>query len=109
MKGSFEFSFIMIFVMMFLVLGMGLIKIMVQYQDARMLQERIIAHIEVMESFDPIQLKPLTEMSSCYQCVVSYQADEHHRIEVTIQFPLRLPIIDWSIITNISSKTIPLI
>lgn len=108
MKGSFEFSFIMIFVMMFLVLGMGLIKIMVQYQDARMLQERIIAHIEVMESFEPNQLKTLTQISSCQQCIVSYQADEHHRIEVTIQFPLRLPIIDWSINTNISAKTIPL-
>ena len=109
MKGSFEFSFIMIFVMMFLVLGMGLIKIMVQYQEARMLQERIIAHIEVMESFDSDQLKSLTHISSCHQCIVSYQADEHHRIEVTIQFPLQLPIINWSIITNISAKTIPLL
>jgi hypothetical protein len=108
MKGSFEFAFILTFVMMFLVLGIGLIKIMIQYQDAKMLQERIVAHIEVMDQFDEQSLAQLTSVSKCTQCDVSYEADEYNRIEVIITFPLNLPIIEWSMFTTIRAKTIPL-
>jgi hypothetical protein len=108
MKGSFEFAFIMTFVMMFLVIGLGLIRIMIQYQDAKMLQERIVAYIEVMDHFDEQSLAQLTSISICSQCVVSYEADEYNRIEVIVTFPLNLPIIDWSMQTKIRAKTIPL-
>jgi hypothetical protein len=108
MKGSFEFAFILTFVMMFLVLGIGLIRIMIQYQDAKMLQERIVAHIEVMDEFNEQNLAQLTSISICSQCKVSYEADEYNRIEVIITFPLNLPIIDWSMHTKIRAKTIPL-
>lgn len=108
MKGSFEFAFIMTFVMMFLVIGIGLIRIMIQYQDAKMLQERIVAHLEVMDEFDEQSLAQLTSVSICSKCVVSYEADEYNRIEVIITFPLNLPIIDWSMFTTIKAKTIPL-
>ncbi len=110
MKGSFEFAFILTFVMMFLVLGIGLIRIMIQYQDAKMLQERIVAHIEVMDEFNEQNqsLAQLTSISNCSQCKVSYEADEYNRIEVIITFPLNLPIIDWSMQTKIRAKTIPL-
>jgi hypothetical protein len=108
MKGSFEFAFIMTFVMMFLVIGLGLIRIMIQYQDAKMLQERIVAYIEVMDHFDEQSLAQLTSISTCTQCEVSYEADEYNRIEVIVTFPLNLPIIDWSMQTKIRAKTIPL-
>ena len=110
MKGSFEFAFILTFVMMFLVLGIGLIRIMIQYQDAKMLQERIVAHIEVMDEFNEQNqsLAQLTSTSNCLQCKVSYETDEYNRVEVIITFPLNLPIIDWSMQTKIRAKTIPL-
>jgi hypothetical protein len=108
MKGSFEFAFIMTFVMMFFVLGIGFIRIMVQYQDAKMLQERLIAHLEVMEHFDSKSLSILSQISQCELCEIHYEADETNRIEVIVSFPLKLPIIDWSIRTKIRAKTIPL-
>jgi hypothetical protein len=108
MKGSFEFAFIMTFVMMFFVLGIGFIRIMVQYQDARMLQERLVAHLEVMDKFDQESLSILSQMSQCEACTIHYEADEFNRIEVIVSFPLKLPILDWAIRTKIRSKTIPL-
>lgn len=108
MKGSFEFAFIMTFVMMFLVLGLGLIRIMVQFQDARMAQERVIAHLEVLEVFDSPTLSQLATMYACHRCEVRYSFDAQNRIIVTVIFPIQLPIIDWEIKTRITSKTIPL-
>jgi hypothetical protein len=108
MKGSFEFAFIMTFVMMFFVLGIGFIRIMVQYQDAKMLQERLIAHLEVMDQFDQESLEILSQISQCEKCDIQYEADEFNRIEVIVSFPLTLPILDWKIHTKIRTKTIPL-
>lgn len=108
MKGAFEFAFILTIVMMFLVIGIGLIRIMIQYQDAKMLQERILAHIEVMDEFNEQSLSQLKSTANCSQCKISYETDQYNRVEVIITFPLDLPIIDWSLNTQIRAKTIPL-
>lgn len=108
MKGSFEFAFIMTFVMMFLVLGLGLIRIMVQFQDAKMVQERVIAHLEVLDDYEPQTLSQLTTEYACLRCELSYNFDAFNRIVVTVVFPIQLPVIDWEIRTRITAKTIPL-
>lgn len=108
MKGSFEFAFIMTFIMMFLVIGMGFIRIMIQFQDAKMVQERVIAHLEVMDHFDNNSLSSLALTHQCDLCEVIYDFDALNRITVTVIFPVRIPILDWEIQSRVIAKTIPL-
>lgn len=106
MKGGIEFALIMLFGMMFTALAMGMIGILAQLHDARLLQETVVSAIE--HQSDEAVIEQFEDRSVCPECQISIQRKDDHRVQVTIIFPIRIPVIDYLTFAKISAMTIPI-
>lgn len=106
MKGGIEFALVMLFGMMFCAIAIGLIGVLTQLHDARLLQETIVSVIEHHSSEQVAEL--LNNQPICPAC--SYQMDlqPDHRVLVTVLFPIRIPVIEFRTQGRISAMTTPI-
>jgi hypothetical protein len=106
MKGGIEFALIMLFGMMFTALAMGMIGILAQLHDARLLQETVVSAIE-HQSTEAVS-QQFENRSICPECQISIERKVDQRVQVTIIFPIRIPVIDYLTFAKISAMTIPI-
>lgn len=95
MKGAFEFGFIMLFSLPMIVFGIGFVEIMMNYNQARYLQNYTIMQIEHQNRLDDSVYALIEEGKRyCDQCDVRI-ININERYRVTVTFPIRLPIINY--------------
>ncbi len=95
MKGAFEFCFIMLFSLPLIVFGVGFVEIMMNYNQARYLQNYTIMQIEHQNRLDDTVYELIDEGKQyCDQCEVRI-IKTNDRYRVTVDFPIRLPIIGY--------------
>ena len=95
MKGAFEFGFIMLFSLPMIVFGIGFVEVMMNYNQARYLQNYTIMQIEHQNRLDDSVYALIEEGKRyCDQCDVRI-ININERYRVTVTFPIRLPIINY--------------
>ena len=95
MKGAFELGFIMMFSLPFVVFGIGFMEILMNYNQARYLQNYVITQIEHQNRLDDTVYDLIEdEQQYCRGCDVKI-ININARYRVTVTFPIRLPIIDY--------------
>ena len=106
MKGGIEFALVMLFGMMFCAIAIGMIGVLTQLHDARLLQETIVSSIEHHDS-DQVSLL-FENQTICPTCSYQLELQLDHRILVTVLFPIRIPVIDYRTQGRISAMTTPI-
>jgi Zn-dependent membrane protease YugP len=106
MKGGIEFALVMLFGMMFCAIAIGLIGVLTQLHDARLLQETIVSTVEHHASEQITQ--QLENQVICPVCSYQLERQQDHRILVTVRFPIRIPVIDYHTFGRISAMTTPI-
>lgn len=106
MKGGVEFALVMLFGMMFCAIALGLIGVLAQLHDARLLQETIVSAVE-HHSSDQIQ-ELLDSQLICDNCTYLLHLQSDHRVLITVFFPIRIPVIGLSMQGRISAMTTPI-
>lgn len=97
MKGAFEFGFIFLFGMMFVILGMSFSVVILTQNQARVYAETILALIEHQDRYDDsviqlIQSNPI----QCNVCTSSVTRDElTQRYLITVSYPLSIPLLNY--------------
>lgn len=95
MKGAFELSFLMMFSLPFVVFGIGFMEILMNYNQARYLQNYAITQIEHQNRLDDTVYDLIEEEKQyCDGCDVKI-ININSRYRVTVTFPIRLPIIEY--------------
>jgi hypothetical protein len=106
MKGGIEFALVMLFGMLFSSIAIGMISVLTQLHDARLLQETIVSAIEHHASD---QVSPLFENQMiCPACSYQLELQLDHRILVTVLFPIRIPVVEYQTQGRISAMTTPI-
>lgn len=106
MKGGVEFALVMLFGMMFCAIAIGMIGVLAQLHDARLLQETIVSMIE---HHDTDQVSSLIEKQTiCPSCSYQLERQSDHRILVTVLFPIRIPVFEYRTQGRISAMTTPI-
>ena len=105
MKGSFEFAFLMVFSMPFLVLGINFIDILMQYNHARYLKEYAVSAIEHQNRYDSSVEELITAVEEQYPNLALEIREVGERYQVKVSFPLRLPLIDYETMGEVASYT----
>ena len=106
MKGGIEFALVMLFGMTFCAIAIGLIGVLTQLHDARLIQETIVSTIE-HHSSEQISGK-LENQKICPICSYQIELQQDHRVLVTVLFPIRIPVIDYRAFGRISAMTTPI-
>lgn len=98
MKGAFEIALVMIFGMMFMVMGMDYVTVILSNNQARALAENTLAMIEHQNRYDAtvadmIESNPLV----CKECVLSIYAHELYpeRLWIEVKYPISLAHINY--------------
>jgi hypothetical protein len=106
MKGGIEFALVMLFGMMFCAIAIGLIGVLAQLHDARLLQETIVSTVEHHSSEKVLEL--LENQPICPVCSYQIELQPDQRALVTVLFPIRIPVIGFNIHARISAMTTPI-
>ena len=106
MKGGIEFALIMLFGMTFTAIAVGMIGVLAQLHDARLLQESVVSAIE-HHSTDQVD-DIFRNQSICLECRIKLVKNTDQRVQVTIVFPIRIPVIEYRSYGRISAMTIPI-
>lgn len=106
MKGGIEFALVMLFGMMFCAIALGLIGVLAQLHDARLLQETIVSAVE-HHSSEKIQ-ELLESQLICDSCSYILELQSDHRVLITVLFPIRVPVIGFNVQGRISAMTTPI-
>lgn len=106
MKGGIEFALVMLFGMMFCAIALGLIGVLAQLHDARLLQETIVSTVE-HHSSEKIQ-ELLESQLICDSCSYILELQSDHRVLITVLFPIRVPVIGFNVQGRISAMTTPI-
>lgn len=105
MKGSFEFAFLMMFSMPFIVLGINFMDVMMQYHHARYLKEYAVSAIEHQNRYDESVdelIKDVEEMYPELELVIQ-KAEERYLVKV--EFPLRISLLNYETKGEVISYT----
>jgi len=106
MKGGIEFALVMLFGMMFCAIALGLIGVLAQLHDARLLQETIVSAVEHHSS---VKIQELLESQLiCDSCSYILELQSDHRVLITVLFPIRVPVIGFNVQGRISAMTTPI-
>lgn len=102
MKGAFEFGFIMLFSLPLIVIGINFIDIVMDYNQARFLQNYAINQIEHQNRLDDSVWSLIEEGKQyCDECNVAIE-NKNQRYKVTVTFPIRIPLIQYEAIGSMS-------
>lgn len=95
MKGAFEFGFIMLFSLPLIVFGINFVEIVMNYNQARYLQNYAVTQIENQNRLDDTVYDLIDEQSQyCDQCEVDIiKSNDRYRVSVT--FPIRMTLIHY--------------
>jgi hypothetical protein len=111
MKGAFETAVVILFGMMFMVMGIDYMKVILMNNKARLYAENILAIIEHQNRFD-LDVEELIQQSSvkCSEC--HYQIVEHDlsndRWWIIVSYPIEMSHLNYSSQTDIRLLTRPL-
>lgn len=106
MKGGIEFALVMLFGMMFCAIAIGMIGVLTQLHDARLLQETIVSSIEHHDTEQVAWL--FKNQTICPKCNYHMEILLDQRILVTVVFPIRIPVINYRTQGRISAMTTPI-
>ncbi|HET6785078.1 MAG TPA: hypothetical protein VFH18_03575 [Erysipelotrichaceae bacterium] len=111
MKGAFETALVILFGMMFMVMGIDYMRVVLMNNKARLYAENILAIIEHQNRFD-IDVEELIQTSSvkCSEC--HYQVIEHSlssdRLWIIVTYPIEMSHLNYLAQTDIRLLTRPL-
>ncbi len=95
MKGAFEFGFILLFSMPLVIFGINFVEIVMNYNQARYLQNYAITQIEHQNRYDSsVQNLIDDELQRCEDCLIEIE-NIHQRYRVTVTFPIEIPLIHY--------------
>lgn len=111
MKGAFETALVMMFGMMFMVMGMDYLKVVMMNNQARLLAEHSLAIIEHQNRYDEA-VKILIDQNKAY-CKLCTLAIEPHitypeRYRVIVHYPIDLKHINFHTIARLELLSRPL-
>jgi hypothetical protein len=97
MKGAFEFGFMFLFGMMFVILGMSFSVVILTQNQARVYAETILALIEHQNRYDADVVQLIeTNPIQCSVCTSSVTQDElTNRFLITVSYPLSIPLLNY--------------
>ncbi len=111
MKGAFEVTIVLIFGMMFMVMGMDYVTVILSNNQARSLAENTLAIIEHQNRYDEsvvwmIESSPLV----CKECSLSIYAHDLYpeRVWIDVKYPIHLTYMNYSTYSVIRLLSRPL-
>lgn len=111
MKGAFETALVILFGMMFLVMGMDYVGVILQNNQARSLAENTLAILEHQNRLDE-QVQTLIDEShiQCNECSMTLQPHPQYpeRLWVIVRYPIRLAYMGYQSTAEIRYLTRPL-
>lgn len=108
MKGAFETCLIMFFGMFYVALGTSLIAVTLSYNDARMLQDALVSAIENQNGYSPIVDELVQNRKvRCHNCVYAVNGFAETGYEVSISFPIVIPLIQFQLNGSVKTLTQP--
>lgn len=95
MKGAFEFGFIFLFSLPIVVFGINFVEIVMNYNQARYLQNYAVTQIEHQNRYDSsVNALIEDELNRCDRCEINIE-NMHKRYRVTVTFPIEIPLIQY--------------
>ena len=111
MKGAFETALVIIFGMMFMVMGIDYMRVILVNNKARLYAENILAIIEHQNRYD-IDVEELIRVSDIQCSVCQYQVFEHteslDRLWIVVSYPIEMSHLNYFGRTEISLLTRPI-
>ncbi len=111
MKGAFETTLVILFGMMFMVMGIDYMRVILMNNKARLYAENILAIIEHQNRYD-LDVDTLIQQSEikCSEC--NYQVIEHiesnERLWVIVSYPIEMSHLNYFAQTEIKLLTRPM-
>lgn len=95
MKGAFEFSFVMMFSLPFIVFGLNFMQIVMTYNQARHFQNYIVTQIEHQNQLND-HVYELIDYGKKYCTTCNFDIKQiSNRYEVSVTFPIDISIINY--------------
>lgn len=111
MKGAFETGLVIIFGMMFMVMGIDYMRVILVNNKARIYAENILAIIEHQDRYD-LDVDELIQKSSIQCSVCQYQVIEHNessnRLWIVVTFPIEMKHLNYFTLSEIRLLTRPI-
>lgn len=111
MKGAFETALVILFGMMFMVMGMDYVRVILQNNQARSLAENTLAILEHQNRYDE-NVQSLIESSliQCSECSLVLQTHTLYpqRMWVIVKYPIQLAHLGYQSTAEIRYLTRPL-
>lgn len=111
MKGAFETTLVMLFGMMFMVMGMDYLKVVVMNNQARLLAERSLAILEHQNRYDEsVQVLIDQNKKYCSTCILVIEPHLDHpgRYRVIVNYPIELKHMSFHTIAKLELLSRPL-
>ncbi len=109
MKGAFETSVVLLTGMLFLVLGLNLVRLPFAYHQARSYQEIIVNQIERYHRYDETVVSLIKDQqATCPNCDYQIRLADELRYQVKVIFPIKIPIINFEVWGQVVTLTQPL-
>ncbi len=109
MKGAFECGLIMMVGIFFLVLGINFTRIPLAYHQARSYQEIIVTQIEHYHRYDDFVISIIEQSQKvCSACHYLVETTDFNRYQVTVLFPIKIPILNFEVNGKVLTLTQPL-
>lgn len=108
MKGAFEYGVIMMLSLPIVVIFLSFANVLVQYQNARYLQEYMISLIEHHNRYDE-QIASLIQEANipCKDCKVEVKPI-HQRYEIEVRFPIEIAVLQFRNEGIVFGATVPI-
>lgn len=111
MKGAFETALVIIFGMMFMVMGIDYMRVILVNNKARLYAENILAIIEHQNRYD-LDVEELIRVSDIQCSVCQYQVFEHaeslDRLWIVVSYPIEMSHLNYVGRTEIRLLTRPI-
>lgn len=109
MKGAFETGLVLIVGMFFLALGLNLVRIPYAYHQAKGYQEVIVNQIEYYHRYDNTVINLIkASQSICPTCLYQVNFKTDKRYQVTVNFPIKIPILNIEVNGQVMTFTQPI-
>jgi hypothetical protein len=108
MKGGIELTLVLSFSMMLLMASISVVGVMVGYNNARLMQEQIVALIEYHNKYDQEVMINIQQVTSCEKCSYIVDADPMERYHVQVFFPITVMFANFQSVGHVSGYTIPI-
>ena len=108
MKGGIELSLVLSFSMMLLMASISVVGVMIGYNDARLMQEQVVALIEYHNKYDQEVITSVDNLTSCAKCSYTVDADSLDRYRVQVFFPITIMFANFQSQANVTGYTIPI-